>query len=905
MNPTTPPTTSPVPGLRIVRILGQDGSATVLLAVDSADRPAIVTVGHRPLEAMVDRMNHEAWIERLRPASEHPHIADVIGAGITADGRPFLAVRSSGHTLADRLRHGPLRPEEARAFGIALAGALTVAHTAGLTHGALRPGTILLGDNGAPLLAGFDIGSPNLGQKLDASPYTAPEHVAMVRAGGMPASPQGDVYALAATLYAALGGEPATPESGGNTGGPAAQAMLLTDIAGVSPALINLLRATLAYDPLARLRADTLVETLNSVDLAAPAPDDAPPPTASAVLLTPGGIRPVYAPGTAAPPPPPQSVPAPAPPPQQPAPQHPVPAPASQHPSPAPVSGPPAPPAPTVIATAQVPVVPTSPAPMGPPPGQPPAPMSPMPMSPAPVPHQMPAAGHAPVSGPPAPTPPFGPPAPVPPGPPMPPVPTPPAQRPAPPTPAVPAAGHAPVVPAQHTAGTPAGPPAAMPTVGGPPPPTPVVARARVPVAPATVTPVSPAPPPVPAPSAGNPATPAPPAPEAPPIRATARVTPPPTAAPPGPAPEPPAPHAVPEPVSPPVEPPPPSPAPEPAPKPKPEPEPEQPRRPEEAVAGLLDLRIPEIPDATDSPGFSFFPQPPTADGSAPTAIDGDSEQAAAVAPPPAPPRERDPAESTREQPAVAPAPDDATAPPKPDTARHRRDADPAPVQAPSAKPKPGTSRRPGRDRRTGGRRRAPVPRGAVLTRIAAIVAVVIAIAGGGAAAYLISRDSTPPAGDAIPANSPTVAAPGSNGDVADVTGYRGIRFGDKLTELQDADRVVDVPASPCGQRYYVAGAEGLVTLEFQAKGLAVLRVKKPVVHTPEGVAIGDPVSAVPQTYPDAETLPAAGTQPPALLVPRDHGRAYLFVGKDTVTDIVIGDSDVLTGLYRSGGAAC
>lgn len=253
-----------------------------------------------------------------------------------------------------------------------------------------------------------------------------------------------------------------------------------------------------------------------------------------------------------------------------------------------------------------------------------------------------------------------------------------------------------------------------------------------------------------------------------------------------------------------------------------------------------------------------------------------------------APRREPVPAESAREHPTVALAPAEPGTPPE----------------------RPASTREPDRNRRTGGRRRAPSRRAAVLPRIAAIVAVVIAIAGGGVVAYLISQNvaHSPPTDDAIPANSPTVAPRAGDSDVVDVTGFRGIRFGDKLTTLRESGRVVDVTTSPCGKRYHIAGAEGLVTLEFRQDGLAVLRVRKPVVHTPEGIAIGDSMTVVSQTYPEADELArsgAAASQAPGLLVEREQSRSYLFVGKETVTDIIIGDTDIVRGVYRAGNTGC
>jgi hypothetical protein len=111
--------------------------------------------------------------------------------------------------LSDVVRNdGPLRPEQAAQVGLQVLAAVRKAHTVGVLHRDLKPGSILLGPGNRVLLADFAMvtadGSPALTtlEALTGSPlYMAPE-----RASGEPATPAADLWALGASLYAAVEG---------------------------------------------------------------------------------------------------------------------------------------------------------------------------------------------------------------------------------------------------------------------------------------------------------------------------------------------------------------------------------------------------------------------------------------------------------------------------------------------------------------------------------------------------------------------------------------------------------------------------------------------------------------------------------------------------------------------------
>jgi hypothetical protein len=88
----------------------------------------------------------------------HPHLVDIYDA-IDEGGKAYV-VREwvAGLSLRDAVADAPLEPERATTVARAIADAVAAFHAAGLTHGNIHPGTVMLGDDGQVLLtdARFD-----------------------------------------------------------------------------------------------------------------------------------------------------------------------------------------------------------------------------------------------------------------------------------------------------------------------------------------------------------------------------------------------------------------------------------------------------------------------------------------------------------------------------------------------------------------------------------------------------------------------------------------------------------------------------------------------------------------------------------------------------------------------------
>ncbi|MFC8721432.1 hypothetical protein [Kitasatospora sp. NPDC057198] len=248
-----------------------------------------------------------------------PWTVPVLDAGPDAE-RPWLATAHvPAPNLAELLRAtGPLPVATVRRLGAGLAAALAAGHRAGLVHGGLEPGRVLITAHG-PRLAGFGLWTPP-GPDDGSGPhrygplgYASPEQIERPAETG----PPGDVFALGALLAtAAQGRHPWTghPRPGSTGAGAAAVAVGAPgpeqeravrrrttegrpDLADVPEALLPALARCLDPDPALRPTPRQLLVLLGPEDRSEPwLPPAALALTAryAAELPAPGDAGPVH-----------------------------------------------------------------------------------------------------------------------------------------------------------------------------------------------------------------------------------------------------------------------------------------------------------------------------------------------------------------------------------------------------------------------------------------------------------------------------------------------------------------------------------------------------------------------------------------------------------------------------------
>ncbi|MEU1279303.1 serine/threonine-protein kinase [Streptomyces sp. NPDC005805] len=236
---------------RLEDCLGTGGMGVVHLATSASGLRLAVKVIHAEHASDPEfRARFRQEVAAARQVSG-AFTAPVVDADPDA-GRPWMATLFiDGPTLADEVkRNGPLDPVRLRRVGAGLAEALRDIHRAGVVHRDLKPGNVMLAQDG-PKVIDFGISRPRdsdlrteTGKLIGTPPFMAPEQFQRPREVG----PEADVFALGAVLvHAATGRGPFDSDS------PYIVAYQIVhdepDLAGVPDDLVPLLSRCLAKDP--------------------------------------------------------------------------------------------------------------------------------------------------------------------------------------------------------------------------------------------------------------------------------------------------------------------------------------------------------------------------------------------------------------------------------------------------------------------------------------------------------------------------------------------------------------------------------------------------------------------------------------------------------------------------------
>ncbi|MFI6643972.1 protein kinase [Streptomyces sp. NPDC050504] len=204
---------------RVVAQLGRGGMGVVWRAFDEVLGREVAV---KELRTYTDASSPELADLRVRMQREARAAARVSHPGVIAvhdvtehEGRPVIVMELiDGPSLDDVLGgRGVLDPREAAGIGAKVLQALAAAHAAGVLHRDVKPGNVLLANDGRVVLTDFGIAAMDdpgdgrsthltrSGELVGSLDYLAPE-----RAQGQEPGPASDVWALGATLYAAVEG---------------------------------------------------------------------------------------------------------------------------------------------------------------------------------------------------------------------------------------------------------------------------------------------------------------------------------------------------------------------------------------------------------------------------------------------------------------------------------------------------------------------------------------------------------------------------------------------------------------------------------------------------------------------------------------------------------------------------
>lgn len=198
---------------RIVRPLGEGGMGTVYLA-ERADGEFRATAavklvrGGLPSPLLDERLRAE---RQILAGLVHPNIARLLDGGSTDDGTPYLVMEFvEGTPITAWCRDRGATPEERIRLFLQVCDAVAYAHRELVVHHDIKPGNILVTEDGEPKLLDFGVArivdsldptttGPTLSLQLVTPAYASPEQLLGERAGAA-----ADVYALGVLLYRLL-----------------------------------------------------------------------------------------------------------------------------------------------------------------------------------------------------------------------------------------------------------------------------------------------------------------------------------------------------------------------------------------------------------------------------------------------------------------------------------------------------------------------------------------------------------------------------------------------------------------------------------------------------------------------------------------------------------------------------
>lgn len=259
-------------GYAVVRKLGEGGMGTVWLARSRGGRLIAVKVARPELAGDPSfRERFRAEVAAVRTVGGF-HTAPVVDADPEAP-EPWLATAYvPGPTLSQLLaEQGPMDEGRLRALGTALAEALQAIHRCGVVHRDLKPGNIIMAEDG-PRVLDFGIARAVERTRLTVTgtAFGTPGFLAPEQAEGLEVGPPADVFALGAVLVAAAGGS----AFGGGT--PVAlmyrSVHAEPDLSAVPEALRPVVAACLEKAPDRRPATGQLLDWLSPQEAGAPEP---------------------------------------------------------------------------------------------------------------------------------------------------------------------------------------------------------------------------------------------------------------------------------------------------------------------------------------------------------------------------------------------------------------------------------------------------------------------------------------------------------------------------------------------------------------------------------------------------------------------------------------------------------
>jgi serine/threonine protein kinase len=195
---------------KIIQEIGQGGMGIVYKAEDIKLKRC-VALKFLPPHLMNSLELKERFLIEAQAAAalSHPNICVIYEVGESGE-HPYIAMEYvEGETLRDKIKKGPLKPEEALAIVSQVAAGLGEAHCKGIIHRDIKSANIMVTEKGQAKVMDFGLAKLQGGSSLTMSQTTlgTVAYMSPEQARGDELDPRTDLWSLGVVLYEMLTGK--------------------------------------------------------------------------------------------------------------------------------------------------------------------------------------------------------------------------------------------------------------------------------------------------------------------------------------------------------------------------------------------------------------------------------------------------------------------------------------------------------------------------------------------------------------------------------------------------------------------------------------------------------------------------------------------------------------------------
>ncbi|MEV4005437.1 serine/threonine-protein kinase [Actinomadura sp. NPDC049753] len=274
---------------RLDSVVGRGGMGTVWRAFDTMlDREVAVKEVVLPpgLSESERAVLYERTFREARASARLNHSGVVTVHDVVEESdRPWIVMELVlAPSLQDIIERGPMEHRRVADIGLQMLGALQHAHQKGILHRDVKPSNVLVTDTGRAVLTDFGIAQMEGDTTLTQTGLVmgSPAYIAPERVQGERAVPASDLWALGATLYAAVEGRSPYERSDAMSSLQAALTEPVPPARNAGP-LGRVLEGLLAREPFGRMTAEQALPLLTQV-VAMPRPSPPVPPQANETM---------------------------------------------------------------------------------------------------------------------------------------------------------------------------------------------------------------------------------------------------------------------------------------------------------------------------------------------------------------------------------------------------------------------------------------------------------------------------------------------------------------------------------------------------------------------------------------------------------------------------------------------